>query len=289
MMQMEVVTPVLGYASTGALTLDGPSPNIGSFPNSQPFNVRGNDANSCGETAQHDHPAIDGFDDPNAIPATHSVQTIVDALPRPDHYVGDGGCPTCDPVIPSVQNGYESLGETMGTPTGLKALIDAIHDYALFKSASDPTHYAIYGNSPNNILEGDSTHTVVDYIDGDFSKNNIDGYGILVVTGRLTVGGNFDWHGLILAVGDGEVDFNGGGNGNGAVVTGTVIVSKIWDDHTTKNLLTQLGSPEFNWGGGGGNGIQFDHCWADNLMNNINFNPPPSTKPLKILSMRNLP
>jgi hypothetical protein len=177
----------------------------------------------------------------------------------------------------------------MGTPTGLKALLDSIHDYALAKSATDPSHYALYGTHPSNILEGDATHPVIDYIDGDYSHNNINGYGILVVTGRLTMGGDFVWHGIILVVGDGEVDFNGGGNGHGAEVTGTVIVAKIWDDHATQNLLSQLGSPEFNWGGGGGNGIQFDHCWSDNLMKDIPVNAPPSTRPLRILSMRSLP
>ena len=37
---------------------------------------------------------------------------------------------------------------------------------------------------------------------------------------------------------------------------------------------------------GGGNGIQYDHCWADNLLARVPFTPPPSTLPLKILSVR---
>jgi hypothetical protein len=70
---------------------------------------------------------------------------------------------------------------------------------------------------------------------------------------------------------------------------GSVFVSKIWDSYTTKNLLSSVGSPTFNWNGGGGNGIYYDHCYASNLMTAI---PPPnyvSTKPLKILSFRILP
>ena len=39
---------------------------------------------------QMTHPAIGGFDDPNADPPTTSVDDIIDAIPcrRPDHYIG---------------------------------------------------------------------------------------------------------------------------------------------------------------------------------------------------------
>jgi hypothetical protein len=51
-------------------------------------------------------------------------------------------------------------------------------------------------------------------------------------------------------------------------------------------LLDQLGSPDFHWNGGGGNGIYYDHCWVDNLIPIVGFEPPPSPKPLKTLSTR---
>ena len=112
---------------------------------------------------------------------------------------------------------------------------------------------------------------------------NSTGYGILVVTGALTMHGNFSWNGIVLAVGNGDADFSGGGNGE---INGTVFVAKIWDNYTTKNLLTDVGSPTIDWNGGGGNGIRYDHCWVENLIPMIPFTPPPSTKPLKILSTR---
>ncbi len=271
MAQMEVASPVLGYATAGALTLDGPNPIIGSMPNSNPFTITGADANSCTQTAEPDHPAIAGYDDPNSDPATHSISTIISELPRPDHYTGYGG-------TPSVVNGYASLGDTMGTTTGLKALIDAIH-------AAPGAN--IYGDAPGSIAFGDATHPVVDYVDGSLTLNgNNTGYGILVVTGTLHFGGNFSWKGVVLVVGDGIADFNGGGNGE---IVGTVLVAKIWDGFATKNLLSSLGSPSIDWNGGGGNGIHYDHCWVTNLMNTIPFTPPQSTKPLRILSTKILP
>src|SRR5438093_854605 len=273
MAQLEVASPVIGYASDGGFGLLGPNPTIGQMPNSNNFTANGNDANSCGGTAQPPHPGITGYDDPNASPPTNSVQTITNSLPRPDHYIGAGG-------TPSVQNGYSSLGETMTTPTGLKSLIDSIHAVA-------STNGTLYGNNPGSIAHGDATHPVVDYVDGDLTGSD-GGYGILVVTGTLIWSGDFSWHGMVLVIGDGIANFSGGGGGT---ITGTMLVAKIWDSHTTKNLLNSLGSPTFSWNGGGSAnfGLSYDHCWSDDLMKSIPFTPAPSTKPLRILSLRLLP
>src|SRR5205807_2044441 len=110
--------------------------------------------------------------------------------------------------------------------------------------------------------------------------------GILVVTGTLTMDGNFTWYGLVLVIGDGNMQFSGGGNGQ---IVGMMLDAKIWDNYTSKTLLNALGSPTFHWNGGGGNGISFDHCWSTDLMTAVPFTPPPSTKPLKVLSFHVLP
>src|SRR5712671_955550 len=273
MMQMEVTTPVAGWASIGALTIDGPNPTL-NFPNSQPFIVHGADANSCSATAEPDHPAIAAYDNPNSPTATSSVDQIDAAIPRPDHYTGAGG-------TPSVVDTYGVLGDTMGTPVGLKSLIDAVQQ----KAATNGT---TYGNDPSvgSLNLGSAAVPSFNYVAGDLTLNGShDGYGVLVVTGTLHFGGNFTWHGVVLAVGDGNMEFNGGGNGQ---ILGTALVAKIWDNHTSQNMLSTNGSPTFTWQGGGGNGVLYDHCWATNMMNQVPYVPPPSAKPLRILSLRQL-
>lgn len=272
MLQMEVASPVMGYSPGGALTLAGPNPAIDAMPDSMGFMIAGADANSCMETAEANHPAIDGYDDPNASPPTNSVETIEGSLPRPENYTGSGG-------TPSVENGYASLGETMGTPVGLNAMMSAIYN------ATGAAHYNSSNASSFN-PSSTTTHSIT-YVDGDLSlSGNAEGNGILVVTGTLTMGGNFSWNGLVFVVGDGSISFAGGGNGQ---INGSLFVSKIWDNHTDKNLLSSVGSPTVHWNGGGGNGIYYDHCLATNLMAAVPFTPPPSTKPLKVLSLRILP
>lgn len=270
MSQMEVASPVTGVNFTGGLSIAGPNPTIGAMPNSSGFIISGHDANSCAQTTAADLPAVGGFDDPNSNPTTHSVNSIISAIPsgRSGNYTGMGG-------TPSVTNIYGTLGDTMSMPSGFKALIDAVQ-------AAPGAN--TYGSNPGSIAYGTDSNPVVDYVNGDLSLGG-SGYGILVVTGTLSLNGNFGWHGMVLVVGDGVADFSGGGSGQ---IVGSVIVARIWDGQSTKNLLSSLGSPTISWNGGGGNGIQYDHCWANNLLSRFPFTPPPSTKPLKVLGVRTL-
>jgi hypothetical protein len=270
MYQMEAATPVVGYAPTGALTLAGPDPTV-EVPNSVNFFVDGEDENSCTQTAEEDHPAIGGYDDPSD-PTADSVDTIVTAIETVNHednYTGTGG-------MPDVQNVYGSLGETLGTTQGLEDLMAGI------QSAKT--------NVGNTVSLGTAGSPAINYIEGDLTlSGNTDGYGILAVTGTLSITGNLTWHGMIMVVGDGVYEVGGGGGGD---IHGSVFVAKMYPsatEHTHADLLSDFGSPTFDWGGGGGNGISYDHCWATNMMSRIPFDQTPTGKPLKILSLRTLP
>jgi hypothetical protein len=270
--QMETATPLSGFHTAGALTVAGPNPTTGNMPNAQNFFVRGEDLNSCGQTAEPNKPAIGVYDDPTADPPTQSLEIMTDVAnnsPGPDHYTGEGGTST----TPSIKNVYNNLGETMGSPVGLKALIDAVN--------------AKKTNVGNTVSLGSVGAPAINYIEGNLSLlGSNTGYGILVVTGTLNMSGNFSWRGPVLVVGDGIFNFTGGGNGT---IQGTLFVAKIWDNYTNKNLLGEVGTPTLAWAGGGNNGIYYDHCYASNMMSRIPLESPPSTKPLKILSTRTLP
>jgi hypothetical protein len=150
----------------------------------------------------------------------------------------------------------------------------------------DDTDTHAYGNNPRSVALGSAANPTKTFVDGDLDLGgNIDGYGILAVTGKLRLSGNVHWHGIILVVGDGEMEYAGGGV---LEIYGSVFVSKIWDDHTTQNLLGSLGSPTFEWNGGGGNGIYYDHCWVENLIPIVQWEPKPSPTPLKVLSTRSV-
>ena len=72
---------------------------------------------------------------------------------------------------------------------------------------------------------------------------------------------------------------NGGGNGQ---VNGSMFVAN------TTTSTSYLGSPDADWSGGGGNGIQYDHCKADNLLAKVPNTPTVSASALKVISVRSI-
>lgn len=73
-------------------------------------------------------------------------------------------------------------------------------------------------NPPNN---PNFSEEKIRWYDGDLTINNLDGNGILVVSGDFTVGGNIAWSGLIIVTGD--FVMNGGGTYT-KYIHGSVIV-----------------------------------------------------------------
>lgn len=259
--QIEAASAVRSFSVTGALTMDGSSPTFGS-PSSSPFVVTGSDLNSCGETAKAPKPAIGVYDGA-------AVTSVQGALQVPANYTGS--LPYAD-----VEDVYNSLGDSMSTPTGMEALATAI------SGMTGANTYGSFGSTTTSINMGTSSVPVVDVVNGDLTlSGKTQGYGILLVRGTLTTNGNFSWNGPIFVIGQGVWISNGGGNGQ---VTGTAWVAKTRDASNVQ--LGALGSPSVSWSGGGGNGIVYDHCWADNMIQKINFIPPAPPTPLKILSTR---
>ena len=93
------------------------------------------------------------------------------------------------------------------------------------------------------------------------------GAGILVVTGTLNFAGNFAYSGLILVIGQGNVQESGGGNGT---FNGTMFIANTNSTTSPYAQLATLGSPTFSWNGGGGNSFQYNSCWA-NIGNTLHY------------------
>ena len=85
------------------------------------------------------------------------------------------------------------------------------------------------------------------FVDGDAMLTS--GSGMLVVTGKLTMRGNTNFKGVILVLGDGVVERDGGGNGE---ILGGLTIAKF--DRTSGNFL----APTFTTNGGGNSNIQYD-------------------------------
>ena len=95
---------------------------------------------------------------------------------------------------------------------------------------------------------------VLTFIDGDLTlgPGNPTGQGTLIVTGTLTLNGNFNWNGVIMVLGTGQVLRSGGGHGN---VYGAMFVAKFAAAGADSDVFQ---APIFNTSGGGTANIQYN-------------------------------
>lgn len=290
MVQIEAAPAIRALSLPGALTLDGPQPSFGA-PNSNNFQISGIDNPNggsttapapagCSTTASPSRPSIGVYDDPNAPTSPTSVTTVLTDIPSDRASTNYPGLQ----ASPDVQNVYGALGDQGTTPSGMDTIVSEV------SAMSGANVYT--GNQTDSTINLGSLSSAtppvltpaIDVVNGNLTFNgNNTGYGILVVTGVLTFKGNFTWNGIVLVVGQGDIEFSGGGNGT---INGSVMVAKTKD--SSGNELTNLGTPTLNWAGGGGNGIYYDHCYADGLLSMIPMTVPASAKPLTILSIKTL-
>jgi hypothetical protein len=97
-------------------------------------------------------------------------------------------------------------------------------------------------------------------------SGNVTGYGILVVRGTYSPAGTVGWNGLVLVIGQGDVEGSGGGNNS---YNGAVFIAKTRD--ASGNVLSTLGTPIFDWSGGGGNGIYYNSCSINSATQNQTY------------------
>ncbi len=192
--------------------------------------------------------------DPSHDPQTNE-QYVETNLPRPDHYIGQGGVGAA--TVSSV-----SLTGNLQTPATLANLLQTIKDNAdAVVAPSRPGDYYNFGG-PGWPTDMSESNPKVVFVDGNFDTGPNTGYGILVVTGNFLYHGNSGWKGIVLVIGDGTTTFDGLGGGNGEF-DGAIYVATIRD--ASGNLLPSLGTVNFDIAGGGGNGIYYNSCWINRV------------------------
>jgi hypothetical protein len=120
------------------------------------------------------------------------------------------------------------------------------------------------GTSPNNYG--------FTFVDGDcLLDTSSPAAGLLVVTGNLAMSGNPTYDGVVLVLGQGSVNRDGGGNG---VINGGMVVANFepWNEVDLKpvpftdGLPHPFGAITFNTNGGGTSKMQFSSLAIENAM-----------------------
>jgi Tfp pilus assembly protein PilX len=137
---------------------------------------------------------------------------------------------TKDPATTNL-NGSPTLTGSPSTPQhgaldlDIPAYIDSLMANATTTLTEDQNG-STYGSATNYVTVYSDTNNPPN--NQGLKLQNVTGYGILLVKGDLTLGGGFQWNGLILATG--SVTLNGGGGGiniQGLVFTGTSTLTDV--------------------------------------------------------------
>ena len=230
MLQYELTQDQVSLAVPGALTLDGTT-DVMDAASSNSYDVNGHDQGGCGGSATSGSvPAV-------AVNDAADKTTVTTGIPsnRSSNYTGSGSS------SPDVE--VATMPPSLATVSGLQSLVTTVKNNATQTLTGPVTSLSSPGTaaSPQIIV-----------VNGDLTlSGNTTGYGILLVTGTYTASGTIGWNGLVLVVGKGIVIGTGGGSNQ---YKGAMIVAQTTNP-LTGAALTSLGSPTYNWSGGGGNGV----------------------------------
>ena len=200
---------------------------------------------------------------------TISAVAISDADKQRVNNVIDGCDPdgsNCTGSGPNVTPGDPAILGNDNTPSFLKDVASArefLYGSEGMKQAA--INQGRYFNSGAAAIASDAglgasnPDGVFTFVDGDLvlGPGSPTGQGTIIVTGKLTLNGNFQWNGVIMVLGSGEVYRSGGGHGD---IYGAMFVAKF---PTSGADSDKFGAPVFDTSGGGTSNIQYSSDAVD--------------------------
>ena len=204
--------------------------------------VSGTDASGTGTSI-----AAVGISDPDR----NTVNNVIDGCLPDGSNCGNG--PNVSPSDPMVLN-------DANTPSFLKSVANArLFMYGpegMMNAAINQGRYFANETAAKSSTLGlgaSSPDGVFTFVDGNVTlgPGSPTGQGTLIVTGKLTLDGNFNWNGVIMVLGEGEVYRSGGGHGN---IYGAIFIAKF---AKTGASTDKFGAPVIDTSGGGTSNIQY--------------------------------
>lgn len=254
-----------------ALTLCGANPNVNwGPPHSNNWDFDGDDQ------ATPAQPALDAIATCN--PSANSE--VLANLPKPNNYVGATPPPPASPTSPDVVDDQSTMKACLLNATCLNNMVQSLTAVAdqVFTYPNVPT---TLGTDANPLITVVQDEVLPSYHPGDYSPGACDGAGILVVTGTLTCSGISTFDGIILVVGQGNFQINGGGSG---AFNGEFYVAQTRDVNGNPILDASgnpaLGTPSFSVNGGGANSMTYNSSFVTQMQRLIAY---------RVLAFRDIP
>lgn len=161
-------------------------------------------------------------------------------------------------VIGSPSDISGEMPDWLRNPANLDATVQQLANVArssgrFFANGVQPANF---GNN--------ATGQGITFCDGNCTFGGLGG-GIMVVTGKLTLNGNFHFNGLIIVTGQAGVDRSGGGNGTiqGNIVIAPYVGSRV-EDTVAPSASDSFLSPQYNLSGGGNSTVVYNSQTVNN-------------------------
>jgi hypothetical protein len=174
-----------------------------------------------------------------------------------------------DPELAYLDIGTVPAGTTVpalqvGTPDFLQTADKARAALNALQTTADSMgrYHAPANGTSYTVNDANTTPTGITFVDGDCKLDG--GSGLLVVTGNLEMNGNPNFNGVILVLGEGTVNRDGGGNGN---VYGAMVIASFGRESGG------FTAPAFNTNGGGNSTMQYDSLAVSRALGAIGVAP----------------
>ena len=161
---------------------------------------------------------------------------------------------TTSPAAAVVPN--TGLPAYLRSPAATRAFLDQMQAAAIAGAAQSPATATYLPDG------GGGNPTGFTFCKGDYDMGSGSGSGILIVTGELNTNGGTDFNGVILVLGQGYVNRNGGGGG---AFYGANFIARV-DWPAADPAWTAFGSPYFNFNGAGNATMQYDSSAVANAL-----------------------
>jgi hypothetical protein len=221
------------------------------------FDLGGSNVTSTsGVDASHPSSSIDAIAISDAD--KQRVNNIIDGC--------DADGSNCTGSGPNVTPGDPGILGPVNTPSFLKDVASArdflYGDEGLKQAAINQGRYFNSGAAAiasDAGLGASNPDGVFTFVDGDLilGPGSPTGQGTIIVTGKLTLNGNFQWNGVIMVLGTGEVYRSGGGHGD---IYGAMFIAKFPTNGADSD---KFGAPVFDTSGGGTSNIQYSSDAVD--------------------------
>lgn len=246
-MEIVVARYTLDYAVNSVVTLPNGSADPIAFAlgGSTVTTTSGMDGAGCGGG-----PPIAAFGVSNGD--YNTTNNVIDGC-LPDGSNCGGSAPNVTPADPMVLNGGNTPSFLQSVPNARNFMYGS---EGMMNAAINQGRYFSSGTAAINSAAGlgaSNPDGVLTFVDGDLvlGAGNPTGQGTLIVTGNLTLDGNFNFNGVIMVLGAGHVYRNGGGSGH---INGAMFVAKFARTGAASDVF---GAPTFDTNGGGSATIQY--------------------------------